>query len=197
MTMSFGTQRNGLPIECKQDRIGVHDYADETSWVNGPTDSSFVIDPSDENAPAEYKNKVVKLVGMQLDLAQDIEMPAGSEMLVEFYGYVPSDGWATEMLLKTITYSKMKDWANRSHLKTPIPDALGEMGDYNQYDIAFPDPPTFWPTKGYDAAQSIKLTKMVVRIANNQPYKKKSDNQVNAAIAKPCYFVEIYEAPDV
>lgn len=194
---SFGTQKNGLPVECTQDSIGVHDFADEASWVNGTSDSSWVLDPSDASAPSDYKDKVVRIVGMQLDLAEDIEMPSGSELLVEFYGYIPQDEFTTETKLKTVTYATMKDWISRAHTKTPIKNDLGVVGDYTQYDIRFPIPPTFWSTKGLDASNGVKLTKMVIRIANNLPYKKKSAPTENASIAKPRYFVEIYEDPDL
>jgi len=197
MSLSFGTQKNGLSVECIQDSIGVHDFADEGSWINGTADSSWVLDPSDENAPSDYKDKVVKITGMQLDLAEDVDMPSGSEFLVEFYGYIPQDGYTTEMKLKTVTYATMKDWISRAHTKTPVKNESGAVGDYTQYDISFPIPPTFWSTKGLDAAGGLKLTKMVIRIADNAPYKKKSNVAENATIAKPRYFVEIYEDPDL
>ena len=194
MSLSFGTQKNGLSIECIQDSIGVHDFADETSWEDGTDDSSWVLEPSSVDAPSDIKNKVVRIVGMQLDLAEDIAMVAGSELLVEFYGYLPHD-LITELKLKTVTYARMKDWISRAHRKTPISNNAGDVGNYTQYDLAFPIPPTFWSSKGADAAGGVKLTKMVVRIASNLPYKKKSVPTENASIAKPRYFVEIYEDP--
>jgi len=193
---SFGTQKNGLAVECIQDSIGVHDFADETSWVVGTTDSAWTLEPSSATAPSDYKNKVVRITSMQLDLAEDISMPAGSEFLVEFYGYLPTD-LTTEVKLKTVTYAKMKDWISRSYQKTPISNTAGEVGDYTQYDIAFPIAPIFWTTKGLDEAGGLKFSKMVLRIANNVPYKKKSNVAVNATIVKPRYFVEIYEDPDL
>ena len=194
MSLSFGTQKNGLSVECIQDSIGVHDFADETSWEDGADDSSWTLEPSSVDSPSDFKNKVVRIVGMQLDLAEDISMVAGSELLVEFFGYLPSD-LTSELKMKTVTYANMKDWISRAHSKTPISNSSGVVGDYTQYDLAFPIPPTFWASRGVDAAGGVKLTKMVIRIASNLPYQKKSAPTENATIAKPRYFVEIYEDP--
>jgi len=193
---SFGTQRNGLSVECVLDAIGVHDFADEDTWEEGTSDSAWTLEPSSATAPTDYKNKVVKLTGMQLDLSEDIDMPSGSELLVEFFGYLPND-LDTELKLKTVTYAKMTDWISRAHTKTPIKNDHGAVGDYTQYDIRFPIPPIFWSSRGVDATGGIKMSKMVIRISNNLPYKKASDALVNATIAKPRYFVEIYEDPDL
>jgi len=183
---SLGTQRNGLPVEVDYfDTIGVHDYADSSQWpVEG--NSAWTLDPTDESS--QYHGKVVKITELQLDLAEDIVMHEGGQLLVEFY--MPGN----PNPVATFTYSSMADWISRAVEKKKI-DNQGEIGPFIQYNIVFSIPPTFWTSTGVDATGAPKLNKMVVRIADNTPYKDSEGSP--AKIARPRYFAEVYSDPDI
>lgn len=183
---SIGTQRNGLPVEVfKFDTIGVHDYADNTQWP-ATDNSAWTLDPTSESS--EYHDKVVKITELQLDLSEDIIMHSGGQLLVEFFVS------GNPNPVKTYTYSSMQDWISKACEKFKINDQ-GVVGPYIQYNILFATPPIFWTSTGTDAEGNPKLNKMVVRIADNVPYK---DSQSNPAkIARSRYFAEVYNDPDV
>lgn len=184
--MGIGTQRNGLPVEVDYfDTIGVHDYADTAQWP-AVDDSSWVLDPTDTNS--EYHGKAVKITELQLDLSEDIVMHSGGELLVEFF----MTGVPTPV--KTFTYSSMADWFSRACEKQKI-DNQGSLGPFLQFNIVFSIPPIFWTSAGLDAKGDPKLNKVVVRIADNVPYKNGSAELVK--IARPRYFAEVYTDPDV
>lgn len=185
--MSFGTQKNGLAVECILDTIGVHDFADSSSWAGGTSDSSWVLYPVSATSP--YHNKVVRITAMQLDLAEDIVMASGQEMLVKFF----MEGNANPVA--TYTYASMSDWISRAMRKEPKSNSAN-VGNYVQYDIQFAQKPTFWTSTGYDASGAPKLNKMLLTIANNTPYNKASAAEP-ATIARPRYFAEIYNDPDI
>jgi hypothetical protein len=186
--MSFGTQKNGLSIECTRDTIGVHDFADVNTWVVSTSDSKWTLDPTNESSA--YHDKVVRVIAMQLDLAEDILMASGQEMLVEFF----VSGTASAVC--TYTYADMSDWISRALHKQKVENSAN-VGNFIQYNIEFAQKPTFWTSTGVDAAGETKLNKMVLRIANNTPYKKATDSNTCATLARPRYFVEIYDDPDV
>lgn len=183
---SLGTQKSGLPVEVEYfDTIGVHDYAASAQWpVAG--NSAWTLDPTDPSSP--YYGKAVRVTELQLDLAEDIVMHEGGQLLVEFFMAGNPNPVAT------FTYASMADWISRAVEKKKI-DNQGQVGPVIQYNIVFSIPPTFWTSAGLDAAGGPKLNKMVVRIADNQPYKDSGGNP--AKIARPRYFAEVYADPDV
>ena len=183
---SIGTQRNGLPVEVDYfDTIGIHDYADTSQWT-ASNDSSWVLDPTSESSP--YHDKAVKLTEMQLDLAEDIVMHEGGELVVEFYMT------GNPNPVRTFTYASMADWISRSESKQKV-DNQGVVGPFIQYNILFAVPPIFWTSAGLDAQGNPKMNKMIIKIADNVPYKDGDGNP--AKIARPRYFAEIYTDPDV
>jgi len=184
---SVGTQRNGLPVEVlKFDTIGVHDYADTSTWP-ATNDSSWTLDPTDESS--EYHDKVVKITEMQLDLAEDIVMHAAGNLVVEFYMT------GNPNPVKTIYYKTMADWISKAAEKHRFPNEHN-VGNYFQYNILFADPPTFWTSAGVDAQGNPKLNKMIIKIADDMPYKNEAGT-APAKIARPRYFAEVYTDPNV
>ena len=122
---SVGTQRNGLPVEVlKFDTIGVHDYADTSTWP-ATNDSSWTLDPTDESS--EYHDKVVKITEMQLDLAEDIVMHSAGNLVVEFYMT------GNPNPVKTIYYKTMADWISKAAEKHRFPNEHN-VGNYFQYN---------------------------------------------------------------
>lgn len=184
---SVGTQRNGLPVEVDYfETIGVHDFADTSQWP-ATDNSTWTLDPTDENS--KYHDKVVKITEMQLDLAEDIEMHATGNLVVEFFMTGNPNPVATYL------YKSMADWISKSAEKVKI-DNQGSVGPFIQYNILFSIPPTFWTSAGLDAAGGPKFNKMTIRIADNVPYKNVAGTAV-AKIARPRYFAEVYNDPDV
>ncbi len=185
--MSFGKQKNGLSVECEEDTIGVQDFADTSTWVNGATDSAWALDPTDTESA--FYGKAVKLTAMQLDLAEDLVMHENGAMIVEFYmAGNPSP-------VAVYLYKSVADWISRASRKQKI-ESVGKVGSFVQYDIEFAKAPIFWTSAGFDGAGKPKFNKMIVRIENHEPYKK-MDGVTPATIARPRYFAEIYDDPDV
>jgi hypothetical protein len=184
--MSIGTQRNGVPVEVKSfDTIGMHDFSNTSQWPS-PLDSSWVIDPSD--GYSEYHNSVLKLTELQLDLSENLIIHEGGELLVEFFiNGVPNPVF-------TYTYKSISDWISRANEKKKI-DYNGLIGPFMQFNVMFAKPPWLWTSTGIDAAGNYKLNKMVIRIADNQPYKNSEGNPAKICLGR--YFAEIYEDPDV
>jgi hypothetical protein len=183
---SLGTQRNGLPVEVDYfDTIGVHDYADTTNW---PTynDSTWVLDPTDEDSP--YYGKAVKITELQLDLAEDIVMHDGGELVVDFHMT------GVPVPVKSFVHSSMADWITKSSYKEKI-DNQGVVGPFIQYNIIFSIPPIFWTSAGLDAQGNPKLNQMHIYIADHVPYKDTTGNP--AKIARPRYYAEVYTDPDI
>jgi|GEM_PF-4368354 len=184
--MGIGTQENGLPVECKFDTIGMHDFSNTEGWP-ATDDSRWTLDPTNESSP--YHDKVVRLNEIQLDFAELIKIHDGGELVIEFF----MTGNPNPVVSRS--YVTMSDWISRSHAKQRIDYKAASVGPYMQYNIAFADPPALWTSAGVDLLGNPKLNKMVVRIANNVPYKDEDGNP--GKLARGRYFAEIYDDPDV
>ncbi len=185
--MGIGTQENGLPVECKFDTIGMHDFSDASTWKTPVGSSSWILDPTDAESP--FHNKVIKLNEIQLDFAELIKIHVDGELLIEFYMTGNSNP------VKTISYKSMSDWISRSHTKQRVDYKAASVGPFMQYNIAFAEPPTLWTSTGVDTLGDPKLNKMVVRIADNEPYKDEEGEP--GKLARGRYFAEIYDDPDI
>ena len=184
--MVENTQVNGLPIQTSElEAMGMHHFGDSSTWTS-PTDSSWVLDPTDVSSP--YHGKAIRLVELKLKLSENIVFTGINQLLVEFYiSGNPSP-------VKVIAYKNLVDWIDRSEECIRV-EMNNDIGSFHQYNVRFAFTPVIWTSTGLDAEGGYKLNKMVVKIADDTPYISTDGDHVKVAVGR--YFAEIYEDPNV
>lgn len=181
MSLSSGTQKNGLPVEVKYfDTIGTHEWGKPSTWPS-PDDSRWTLDPEGGEA--------VKITEVMVVLTENTVIHEGGDMVIEFW----IDG--NDGPVKSHSYASVNDWMSRALDKERLPYAGPEVSqNIIQLNIPFAQQPVLWSSAGTDAQGNPKLNKMTVRIADDQPYKQPDGEGAELVRAK--YFVEVYVDPD-
>ena len=181
MSLSAGTQKNGLPVEVKYfDTIGTHEWGNPDTWPS-PDNSEWTLQPA--------AGEAIRLSEAMIVFTEDTVIHVGGEMIIEF--------WKTgfQAPVKYYTYKSFNDWMSRALMKERLPYNGPEL-DANviQLNIPFAQPPVLWSSEGVDAEGMPKLNKMTIRIADNVPYKKTGGE--NSQLVRAKYFAEVYVDPD-
>jgi hypothetical protein len=179
-------QYNGLPdITKRSDTIGTHYFDDPETWTT-LEDSTWELKPN--------AGEAIEIQSAQIDFSEDINTPkTGNAIIVKF--------WSNNIQqpLKTVYYHNLKDWITRSYKKTKTELNTGGVitGSILQLDLDFAPPqPIIWSSAGLDIFGIPKINRMTVHLENHTPYKKLSNPNENAELARARYFTSVYEDPD-
>jgi hypothetical protein len=183
------TQPNGLPGSVVNfDTITSHDWSDNSQWVVSVDDSTWTLQPD--------AGQAIKVTGVLIKFSEDMVVHANGGMLIQ----VAIDGWAPSPLT-LVSYSSIADFFARA-------DEWGKL-DYNgpangsvnkpiiSLKFDFSRPVVLWSSGGtiegvpkVDAQGSPKFQKMMIKIADDMPYKDNDGGVVQ--VARSRYFIECY-----
>lgn len=142
----------------KKDSIPTHDWGDSSQWAGAPS-SSFTIKPN----PGE----AIIIPRARIRYSENAHM--GSALVIDYY--------VGEAVVSSTEYKNQNDFFSRfdEFERFAVAGSNGYDADIFSHEYEFDAPLVLWSSEGVDGDGAPKLNKIVIRIADDQPYKQSDD----------------------